>query len=186
MQRYLIAVFDSREHAEAAVHDLKEAGIGANEISIAAGQHHHRNLIDRLGLSDTPIYTDSNAAGQEGRNAAEVGMRAGAGIGAAVGLLAGIPLFIATGGGAALLVGGTIATLIGGGVAGAAAGGLVGALINMGLPRAKAEEVREKVRGGAIVVSLRADERDISRIEDIFNRHQLDEVIITAVGGAVA
>jgi hypothetical protein len=186
MQRYLIAVFDDREHAEAAVHDLKEAGIPTEEISIAAGKHHHRHLIDRLGLSDTPIFTGSNAEGQEGRQAAGVGARAGAGIGAAVGLIAGIPLFLATGGGAALLVAGSIAAVLGGGVTGAAAGGLAGGLINMGLPAPKAEHVEGKVQGGAIVVSLRADERDITRIESIFNRHDLDEVIITAVGGAVA
>lgn len=184
MQRYLIAVFEGREQAEAAVQDLQAAGIHADNISVAAGKHHHRSLIDCLGLSDTPIFTDSNAEGQEGRNAAGVGMRAGAGIGAAVGLLAGIPLFLA--GGPALLVGGGIAAIMGGGVAGAAAGGLVGALINMGLPRPKAEEVRERVHSGAIVVSLRADEKDMGRIEDICNNHDAEEVILTAVGGAVA
>lgn len=184
MQRYLVAVFEDREHAEAAVHDLTAAGVHAQNISVAAGKRHHRNLIDCLGLSDTPIYTSSNAEGQEGRNAAGVGMRAGAGIGAAVGLIAGIPLFLA--GGSVVLVGGAIATLMGGGVAGAAAGGLVGALINMGLSRPKAEEVHGRVSDGAIILSLRAEESDLCRIEDIFNSHGADEVIITAVGGAVA
>jgi hypothetical protein len=166
----MITVFNDREHAEAAIAEMQALNIVPASMSIAAGEHHHRSLIDRLGMSDTPILTGSNLSGQEANRAAEHGLRAGAGLGAAVGLLAGIPLFLATGGG----------------VSGAAVGGLAGALIGMGLPRPKAEDMLERVHGGAVIVTVRAGDEDLRRIEEVFNRHEMDEAVLTAVGGAIA
>lgn len=185
MQRYLTAIFNDRDHAEAAVGDLRAAGISVDEISVVVGRHHHRTLIERLGRSDTPLVTDSNVSGQEDREATETGMKAGAGLGSVVGLLAGIPLVLATGGGAGLLVAGAIAGILGGGVAGAAAGSLAGALIRMGVPHPQAEDIQNRVHGGAIVVNLRTDERQVPAIEAVLNRHDVDEVLLTALGGAV-
>jgi hypothetical protein len=182
----MITVFNDREHAEAAIAEMQALNIVPASMSIAAGEHHHRSLIDRLGMSDTPILTGSNLSGQEANRAAEHGLRAGAGLGAAVGLLAGIPLFLATGGGVGLLVAGTIAAAMGGGVSGAAVGGLAGALIGMGLPRPKAEDMLERVHGGAVIVTVRAGDEDLRRIEEVFNRHEMDEAVLTAVGGAIA
>ena len=185
MQRYLTAIFNDRDHAEAAVSDLQAAGISVDEISVVVERHHHRTLIERLGHSDTPLVTNSNVSGQEDRELTETGMKAGAGLGSVVGLLAGIPLVLATGGGAGLLVAGAIAGILGGGVAGAAAGSLAGALIRMGVPHSRAEDIQNRVRSGAIMVSLRTDERHVPAIEDVFHRHGADEVLLTAVAGAV-
>jgi hypothetical protein len=112
MQRYLTAIFEDRERAEAAIRDLQATDIPAEEISIALGRHHHRNLIERLGMSDTPLVTDSNVEGQEAHHVTETGMKTGASIGSVVGLIAGIQLILATGGGAGLLVAGAIALAV--------------------------------------------------------------------------
>ena len=182
MQRYMIAIFEDRQHAEAAITGLTAAGIPAEDIGIAAGEHHHRSLIDRLGMHDTPLLTGSNANVQEeNREAAEKGMLAGAGVGAIAGLIAGIGLLAASGAGLALLVAGPIAAAIGGGVTGAAAGGLGGALIGMGIPHEHAQQLQERVHAGAIIVSLHADERYVDDIERVFNEHEVEEVVITGV-----
>ena len=58
-----------------------------------------------------------------------------------------------------------------GAVAGATAGGLLGALTGAGVPREDAEVYSEAVRRGGTLVTVRADDRDASRVEAILARH---------------
>ena len=69
-----------------------------------------------------------------------------------------------------LVAAGWLATTLAGAGAGAVAGGLVGALTGAGVSREEAEVYEEGVRRGHTLVSVRADETDIPRIEAILDR----------------
>jgi len=69
-----------------------------------------------------------------------------------------------------LVAAGWLATTLAGAGAGAVAGGLVGALTGAGVSREEAEVYEEGVRRGNTLVSVRADEADIPRIEAILDR----------------
>ncbi len=63
-----------------------------------------------------------------------------------------------------------VATLTGAGI-GAASLGLVGALTGAGVSRAQADVYAQGVKGGASLVTVRANETDAARVEDIMTRH---------------
>jgi hypothetical protein len=63
-----------------------------------------------------------------------------------------------------------VATLTGAGI-GAASGGLIGALTGAGVSKEEAHVYAEGVRGGGSLVTVRVDEADAARAEDILGRH---------------
>lgn len=69
-----------------------------------------------------------------------------------------------------LVAAGWLATTLAGAGAGAVAGGLVGALTNAGVNREEAQVYEEGVRRGSTLVSVRADEADLPRVEAILDR----------------
>jgi len=71
-----------------------------------------------------------------------------------------------------LVAAGWLATTLAGAGAGAVAGGLAGALTNAGVSREEAEVYEEGVRRGNTLVSVRADDADIARVEAILDRRQ--------------
>ncbi len=135
-------LFDSYEHATAAVHALHEAGIAHADISLVA--------------STPPDHRPDEVA--EG---ATTGAEVGAGLGAAGGLLAGLGIIAIPGLGPVVAGGWLFATAVGalaGAGIGAATGGLVGALTNAGVSEAEARLLVEGVRSGGAIVTARVDE----------------------------
>jgi hypothetical protein len=138
----ITGLFDSYEHATAAVHALHDAGIAHADISLVAS---------------TPPDFEADDVGEGATTGAEVG----AGLGAAGGLLAGLGIIAIPGLGPVVAGGWLFATAIGalaGAGIGAATGGLVGALTHAGVPEADAHMLTESVRRGGAIVTVRVDE----------------------------
>jgi tetrahydromethanopterin S-methyltransferase subunit C len=184
MLRYFVAIFQNREQAEAAVTELEAHGFPPAELSIVADQRYGGTLIDELGANDAPAVTGGNAIQQEENlGAVETGIKAGAGLGAVAGAIAGAALVGVTTGGIGLLVAGPIAGALAGGVTGAAVGGLTGALIGMGIPREDAMRLEERVAAGSILVMFKEDESRAPEVEEIMNRHGVEEMMMTGLQG---
>jgi uncharacterized membrane protein len=150
MASVVLGVFDSREHADMAVDDLKEANFNAKDISIVA--------------KDTVVSAEG-----DGSNVAE-GAVSGATTGAVVGGLAGLLIgvgAIAIPGIGGILIGGPLAAAIGltgaaattvsGAATGAVAGGLLGALMGLGIPEEDAKVYESRIREGGILIAVPAD-----------------------------
>ena len=156
--RTISRMYDNYSDAAAVVHDLETADLQPNrEISLVANE----NARGR----DTATETT--------RTEPHSGTGAGAGIGATVGgvggILTGLGIMAIPGVGP-LVAAGWLATMLAGAGAGAVAGGLVGALTNAGVSREEAEVYEEGVRRGGTLVSVRAEDSDISRVEAILDR----------------
>lgn len=138
----ITGLFDSYEHATAAVHALREAGIQHADISL---------------VSNTPDDFEIDEVGERATTGAEIG----AGLGAAGGLLAGLGIVAIPGFGPVLAGGWLFATAIGafaGAGVGAATGGLVGAMTSAGVPEPDAEVMAETVKRGGAIVTARVEE----------------------------
>ena len=143
-QKIISAVFDTRSEAEAAVRELRGAGIDTGRLSVIGRDE------DRMTLSDgTGQVIDDDAAGD-----AAGGALAGAGIGAILGVAAlaipGVGPLAAAGAIASSAIPGAAA--IGAGV-GAVAGGLTGFLKDHGVSDDDAAYYEGRINEGGIFVS---------------------------------
>ncbi len=146
----VLGVFTSKEHAEEAIAELKDAGYDADNISVVM-------------KDDEDIV---------GRGAASGGVT-GAVIGGVVGLVAGLAGFL-VGGPIAAAAGltGALATT----AAGAATGGLTGVLVGMGVAKADADAYEKYVQSGGILVASPVKEEDESEAEAILERHGAEQI----------
>jgi hypothetical protein len=138
----ITGLFDTYEHARAAVHSLHEAGIRRADISL---------------VSHTADDVEPDDIGEGATAGAEIG----AGLGAAGGLLAGLGIVAIPGLGPVVAGGWLFATAVGamaGAGVGAATGGLVGALTHAGVPETDAQVMAESIRRGGAIVSARVDD----------------------------
>lgn len=141
------AVFDNQMEAEAAVAQLRSAGVSDRDISIIA-QHDGDTAVSD-GRGDT--ISDGQGSG------VAKGITVGAGVGALAGIAAllipGIGPFIAAGALTSTLgvAGASVAT---GAIAGAATGGIVGALTDYGVSHDDANYYSERLGSGGVVVTV--------------------------------
>jgi len=167
-QRTIARMYDSYEQAQTVVHELEAAGIPQSDISVVANDR-----TKSASSSTTGTTTGTMTAGNR-TSTAETSTGAGAVLGTAVGgglgLLAGIGALAIPGVGPVVAAGWLVATLTGAGI-GAASGGLLGALTGAGLSRDEAHVYAEGVRSGGSLVTVRTDQVDTTRIEDIMGRH---------------
>ena len=154
------ALFDSRERAERAVDELREAGVPNDHISVIALHQGEAREEDGHGhVRETRDHQDNKATG------ALKGLAAGGVVGALAGLgalvIPGVGPFIAAGALAETLGAAGSAAVVSGAV-GAAAGGLTGALVDYGLSREHAEHYERRIREGAVFVGVetQGSERD--------------------------
>ena len=160
MQKQIAAaVFDSRERAERAVDELRDAGVPNDHISVIALHDGEAREEDGEGHVRETRDHDNKATG------ALKGLATGGVVGAVAGLgallIPGIGPFIAAGALAETLgVAGSAAVVSG--AVGAAAGGLTGALVDYGLSREHAEHYERRIREGAVFVGVetQGSERD--------------------------
>jgi hypothetical protein len=148
-------VFHDRDHAQAAVNELRNMGFREDEIGVA-----YRSEERVEGAHD--VETGSYAA--EG---AATGAAAGAGVGAlwGLGIVAGVLPAIGP-----AVAGGALAAILSSSVAGAAAAGLAGALIGLGIPEDEARFYEDEFRSGRYVVTVRAEHR-YDQAADALRRH---------------
>jgi len=164
----ITGLFDTYEHAAAAIRALNEAGISDADISLVSSHVDDAapaavEEAEAAGMADAVQIeadedTDPDAVGDD----ATVGGEIGAGLGAAGGLLAGLGIIAIPGLGPVVAGGWLVATAIGafaGAGLGAATGSLVGALTSAGVPEEHAHVMAESVRRGGAIVTVRVDAR---------------------------
>jgi hypothetical protein len=144
-------VFDSYAQAREAVRALEAAGIPSSSVSLVANKHVSAEHADVDDVSD-----------------AAKGAGIGAALGGGAGLLAGLGMLAIPGLGPVVAAGWLASTAVGA-AAGAATGGIVGALIDHGVPEEHAHVYSESVRRGGTLVSVRAEDQDMSHIEAILD-----------------
>lgn len=147
-------VYDSYENARSAVDELEAAGVPMSTISVLANRDATTNSDD----------VESDASETE----AAPGAGVGAAVGGAAGLLAGLGLMAIPGLGPVVAAGWLASTALGA-VAGGATGGIVGSLINSGVPEDHAHVYSEAVRRGGTLVSVQAEDHNITKIHAILD-----------------
>jgi hypothetical protein len=152
-------VYETYEKARDAVNELESAGIPMSSISVLA----NREVSQKYG--DVDEATEAGA-----------GAGVGAVVGGAAGLLTGLGLLAIPGLGPVVAAGWLASTALGA-VAGGATGGIVGSLINAGVPEDHAHVYSEAVRRGGTLVSVQAEDHNISEVQSILgNFMPLDPV----------
>lgn len=156
----VVAVYDSTDKAESAVHILRRAGYSADQISlIAAKLGGHPEAIDNLPMEDDSL-----------RDAAY-----GAGLGGVIGVLAGISLMAVTELGLVFLIG-----PIGGGFVGAVTGGFVGALSGWGVHRTKLAHYERCLKNGRVLVIVEGDPRQVAHADQVLHETNAEELHLHA------
>jgi hypothetical protein len=87
--------------------------------------------------------------------------------------LAGLGLLAIPGVGPVVAAGWLVALAVGA-AGGAAAGGLLGGLVGSGISKEHAEVYAEGIRRGGTLVSVRAAEEQVARVESILDRNAVD------------
>jgi len=151
----LIAVFDSRDEAELAVDDLREAGFRDDQIGFA--------LRGGDAVSGGMI---TDAEGTKDAKGAIEGAAAGAAIGAGFGAL--VTLLIP--GVGPVLAAGILTTALGYAGAGAAIGGIYGAMKGLGVSEEEAQRYEQQFNAGKAIVAVKAGPR-LPDAVGIFRRH---------------
>ena len=178
-------LYDSHEIAVQVVRELEAAGIRHSDISIVSNNRDDRyssGLADAATTSsmggtlvDDPRAADTRISEEHAGTAAGTGATTGAVLGGGAGLLAGLGMLAIPGVGPVVAAGWLVATLVGAGAGaavGAAAGGLVGSLTRAGVPENEAHVYAEGVRRGGTLVTVRADDAVMPRVDAIMAEHQ--------------
>jgi hypothetical protein len=169
MSNRLTAVFDERASAEAAIDELRRAGVLESELTIIARQ---------VDFTPSPITEES--AGEELAAGTVTGAGVGALFGLAAALIPGIGPFVTAGtllsAALGLVVGSTAAGAIIGGTA-----GLVGsALARAGFDAVEAHYYGHAVEQGAILVTVDTTRVDLATVRNVFQRHGGRSPAVTA------
>jgi hypothetical protein len=168
MTRTITRLYDNRNDAMEAAHDVERQGVPSQDISIVASNK------DSWYDKDVKRDTTHDKAHDTGGGVAK-GAATGGALGAGAGLLTGLGLIAIPGIGPVVAAGWLGATLIGaatGAVAGGAIGGLVGALTDAGVPEEEAHIYSEGVRRGGTLLSVRVDDARASAIEMTLDRYR--------------
>jgi hypothetical protein len=151
----VVAVFEDRGHAEAAVDELWHAGFRHEQIGFVTP-----------GGDVQEATTTTEGAEERGAHGAATGAVAGTAVGALAGGLA-TALIPGIG---PVLAGGIFTGVILGGAAGAAAGSYLGPFIALDLPEDEARHYAEQLKSGRTIVTVKAgDDRD--RALEILRSH---------------
>lgn len=178
----IVSVFDTRELADQAAHELLQAGIPVNDISIV-----HKHAGGETG-SQAEVGVNSHDGGDthvshevrevpihdvtEPLNAsAEAAPRAAVGVvgGSALGVIA-VATAVVFPGLMPLIVAGPLVALMTGGVAGGVIGGLVGGLTAGGVPEQEAQRYHDFVEQGKTLVTVLASSEQRTIADSIFRK----------------
>lgn len=155
-QRIASAVFDSREEAERAISELRDAGIDDSAISVVGRPDETSEFSQRRTYDNDD---ESGEAKSDVVKGAVIGTGAGAVLGIAALAIPGVGPLAAAGAIAASAV--PTGAAIGAG-AGLAAGSIAGLLADHGVDEEDSKYYEERLNRGGIFVSVRADEAGTS------------------------
>jgi len=164
--RSIARLFDTAEHARAAVNALETAGFSHDDISYLGGH----GATASNDLTGTTATTTTNRGDTGADTGAATGATLGTVLGGGAGLLAGLGALAIPGVGPIVAAGWLVAALTGAGV-GAAAGGLLGGLAGAGFGEEEAATYSEGVRRGGHLVVVRAAEGRTAEAERILDSH---------------
>lgn len=177
MVRTVTRLYDNRNDALEAAHELERMGIHSDDVSIIASNKD--SWYERDGRKDDG-RKDKDADGRDDRGEGLAkGAATGGVLGAGAGLLAGLGLIAIPGIGPAVAAGWLVTTLAGaatGVVAGGVVGGLVGALTDAGVPEEEAHVYSEGVRRGGTLLTVRVKEIRAADIEAALDRYRPSDV----------
>lgn len=169
-----LGIFATRQEAEQALNELRDAGFAMNQLSIIAKQGDLHAHDQGQAEARTQELTETTHVDE--------GAKAGAGTGAAVGgitgLLVGLGTLAIPGVGPIMLAGAAataLATTLAGTAIGTAAGGLVGGLIGLGIPEDRAHAYQERVARGDYLLMVNGTESEILQAEAILRRRGIRE-----------
>ena len=171
-------LFYSRDEAEKAVRELKQAGFDMDRVSVIAKD------ADQVAGHDT-----TEDIGNKADEGAGTGAVTGGILGGLTGLLVGLGTLAIPGVGPILLAGEVataLATTAAGAGIGAAAGGLIGALIGLGIPEEKAKIYNDRVSGGSFLVMVTGNSYEVDRAAAIMRDNGVEEFDIYDMPGATA
>ena len=160
MSIVITRLFDTYEHATAAVNELESKGVAHSAISLVAN-----NEGDRYAPTATTDDTTTDAGAGAG-----TGATVGTVLGGGAGLLAGLGMLAIPGVGPVVAAGWLVATAVGAGV-GAAGGGLLGSLVGAGVSEEDANVYSEGVRRGGTLVTVRAEDGQGTMVESVLDQH---------------
>jgi uncharacterized membrane protein len=152
-EKVVVGVFDDRVDAEEALRALKAAGFEPDQISAVMLQTPHPEVEERHGR-----HIDETT-----------GILAGGALGGLAGWLIGATAVAVPGLGALLAAGALVGALGGAGI-GAAAGGIIGHFIDLGLSREEAQYYHERVRHGAALLTVHAQDSRVDEAQTIMQQ----------------
>lgn len=176
MSRTITRLFDSHTQAIAAVEALEQGGIDKDRISLVSNnadnwhdghKHPGGSPAGRGPLGDANGDGENDVADGAGKGAMSGGVLGGAG-----GLLAGLGMLAIPGLGPVVAAGWLASTAVGaaiGAAVGGATGGLLGALKEAGHTDEEANVYAEGVRRGGTLVSVKVEDGDAARVEQLLN-----------------
>src|SRR5690242_4378638 len=176
MTRTITRLYDNRNDALEAAHEIERMGIPTQDISIVASNKD--SWYDKDKYSGELKHDGRDKAHDTGSGIAK-GAATGGVLGAGAGLLTGLGLLTIPGIGPVVAAGWLGATIIGaatGAAAGGAIGGLVGALTEAGVPEEEAHVYSEGVRRGGTLLSVRAEDARASDVEMALDRYRPTDV----------
>lgn len=168
-----VGTFPTREDAEDALMELRDAGFDMDKVSAIAQNPEGKDIAD----------AEVQSSAERAKDGAETGAVMGATTGGMLGLIGSLSVLAIPGVGlateAAVLLGNA---LLGSGI-GAAGGSLVGALIGWGIPEEQAVYYHELLSQGSYVVLVEGTEAEVNGAEAILlNRQIRDWNIYNAPG----
>lgn len=171
MTKTLTRIFDDYPTAEAAVRELKRAGLSESDIGIVAS---NADGWHKPGGRDVDPKHDKDRDGRDDRaEGAAAGGSLGAVAGGGAGLAAGLGMLAIPGIGPVVAMG-WLATLAAGAVAGAATGGIIGALVESGTSKENAELYAEALRRGGAIVTAKVPDGEAAKYATILDRSAVD------------
>lgn len=179
LNRRAVGVFNTRQEAEHALHELNNSGFPMNKISLIAKDADKQGDIEGVNVSDS--------VGNKADEGAGAGAVTGGILGGATGLLVGLGALAIPGVGPIVLAGEVataLATTLAGGAIGAAAGGLIGALIGLGIPEERARVYNDRVSRGHYLVLVDGSDAEIARAETILTGRGIEDFGIYDIPGS--
>ena len=163
-QKRAVGTFPTRQDAESALIELRDAGFNMDRISAIAQNPH-----DNEYLADVEVKSSS----QRAKDGAETGAIMGATTGGVLGLIGSLSILAIPGIGVATEVAVLLGNALLGSGIGAAGGSLVGALIGWGIPEEEAEYYNELLTQGSYIVLVEGTEAEINGASAILLNRQV-------------
>ena len=158
-----VGTFPTREDAEIALTDLRDAGFNMDKISAIAQNPQGEEMAE----------AEVQSSAERAKDAAGTGALMGATTGGIFGLIGSLSVLAIPGVGVATEVAVLLGNAFLGSGIGAAGGSLVGALVGWGIPEEQANYYQELLSKGSYVILVEGTEAEINGAEAILINHKI-------------